>query len=551
VKVKSYYDVVIAGGGLSGLCLALQLKQRTSSIDILVLEKLNLPNPEAAHKVGESSVEAASYYFEDVLKVGDLLAEELPKFGLRFFMSSGDNSDIESRVECGPSHYLYFPSYQIDRGRFENGLANRAREAGVEIVDGCRVGNFRLGEDSHLVSLKTSGESKDVACRWLVDATGRASLLKKKLDLDHPNRHNVNAAWFRIDHAIDPDEWSSDLEWRGRLKESRRLSTNHFMGPGYWVWLIPLAKDRTSVGIVVDEGFYPFEEISSFPKALKWLDTHEPQCASVIKDHIDHRMDFRALKDYSHDVSQVYSADRWCLIGDAGNFVDPLYSPGSDFIGISNGFVSDLIGRDLAGEPIRTAIEVYDQSFRSLSRTYLATYHRQYSLMGYPLIMITKIVWDFAMYWGGIALLFCSNKFCDREFMERVNPLLQEFAFMNLGMQALFRKWAQSSEGTNHQVGSFVDYSEIEFLAELNRRLTLEYEDEALIAQLSQNLVLANELKLEITSEASRSSNLFFVDDVRPATGHLKAMFETLRGRTSPVESDLESKPEDSFSRID
>ena len=122
---------------------------------------------------------------------------------------------------------------------------------------------------------------------------------------------------------------------------------------------------------------------------------------------------------------------------------------------------------------------------------------------------------------------------------------------MNLGMQALFRKWAQSSEGTNHQVGSFVDYSEIEFLAELNRRLTLEYEDEALIAQLSQNLVLANELKLEITSEASRSSNLFFVDDVRPATGHLKAMFETLRGRTSPVESDLESKPEDSFSRID
>ncbi len=84
MKIKGHYDVVIAGGGLAGLCLALQLKQRMTSIDILVAEKLTLPNQEAAHKVGESSVEAASHYFQDVLDIGDLLAQELPKFGLRF-----------------------------------------------------------------------------------------------------------------------------------------------------------------------------------------------------------------------------------------------------------------------------------------------------------------------------------------------------------------------------------------------------------------------------------------------------------------------------------
>jgi len=249
-------------------------------------------------------------------------------------------------------------------------------------------------------------------------------------------------------------------------------------------------------------------------------------------------MDFRALKDYSSDVKQVYnSSDRWCLIGDAGNFVDPLYSPGSDFIGIANGFACDLISRDLGGESIDTLTKVYDQSFRSLSRTYLATYQRQYPLMGYARIMTAKIVWDFVMYWGGVALLFRCNKLCDAAFMERVNPLLQEFAYTNIGMQAFFRKWARASEGGDPQPGSFVDYSEIEFLADLNQRLTLEHEDEAVVAQLARNLELANELKLEITAEASLTSKLVLKNEVRPSTGHLTAMFETLRGHPTTIEA--------------
>ena len=55
--MKPQHDVVIAGGGLAGLTLALQLKQRFADLDILVLERQRHPVPEAAHKVGESSVE--------------------------------------------------------------------------------------------------------------------------------------------------------------------------------------------------------------------------------------------------------------------------------------------------------------------------------------------------------------------------------------------------------------------------------------------------------------------------------------------------------------
>ena len=61
------YDVLIMGGGLSGLTLAIQLKRKIENIRILIAEKASYPMPEAAHKVGESSVEIASYYFMIVL----------------------------------------------------------------------------------------------------------------------------------------------------------------------------------------------------------------------------------------------------------------------------------------------------------------------------------------------------------------------------------------------------------------------------------------------------------------------------------------------------
>ena len=52
---SNLYDVVILGGGLSGLTLALQIKKMRSTARIVVIEKQQHPVPEAAHKVGEST----------------------------------------------------------------------------------------------------------------------------------------------------------------------------------------------------------------------------------------------------------------------------------------------------------------------------------------------------------------------------------------------------------------------------------------------------------------------------------------------------------------
>ncbi len=94
-------DVRILGGGLAGLTMALQLKQRLPELDVLVLERRSHPVPEACRKVDESSVEIGAHYFENVLGLKQHLVEaQLKKFGFRFFFSEG-RRDIEAVTEVG------------------------------------------------------------------------------------------------------------------------------------------------------------------------------------------------------------------------------------------------------------------------------------------------------------------------------------------------------------------------------------------------------------------------------------------------------------------
>ena len=99
------------------------------------------------------------------------------------------------------------------------------------------------------------------------------------------------------------------------------------MGRGYWVWLIPLGSGSTSVGIVADEPLHPFNQINRFDRAIDWLRNYEPQCAEVVERHRDKVQDFLALKHYAYGCKRVFSPDRWMLLGEAGVFTDPFYSP--------------------------------------------------------------------------------------------------------------------------------------------------------------------------------------------------------------------------------
>ena len=187
---------------------------------------------------------------------------------------------------------------------------------------------------------KTQGATHEVHSRWIVDASGRRAFLKRQLGLAKDSPHIANAVWFRFSKHIKIDDWFNSPSWGEGYggTTTRWYSTNHLMGQGYWVWLIPLASGATSVGIVASEDYHSLSDLNSFEKATAWLEKFEPQCAEFVKGHREYLQDFRAIKHYSVECKQVFSAQRWGITGEAGFFHDPFYSPGSDFIAISNTF---------------------------------------------------------------------------------------------------------------------------------------------------------------------------------------------------------------------
>src|SRR5205823_5405191 len=94
-----------------------------------------------------------------------------------------------------------------------------------------------------------------------------------------------------------------------------------------------------------------------------------------------------------------------------GISLDPLYSPGSDLIAIGNGLICDLITRDLKGEDIRSRATIHDSLFLSLASIWINIYEQQYVLMGNAQIMVAKIIWDTAFYWGVFGLLYFHDAF--------------------------------------------------------------------------------------------------------------------------------------------
>jgi 2-polyprenyl-6-methoxyphenol hydroxylase-like FAD-dependent oxidoreductase len=543
------YDVAILGGGMAGLTLAWQLKNIRPATRILVVDKQSYPVPEAAYKVGESTVEIAAYYLRDVLGLKDYVqTQHLRKFGLRMFFSANGNQDITRRVEYGQIAEAPLPSYQLDRGRLENFLSSELPHRGITFLDDCKVQQVALQpqSDAHRLEVLHKGNKASFQARWIVDASGRSSLLKRQLGLAKKVGHHANAVWFRVGYPIDINQWSSDPEWQTRITHGeRRLSTNHLMGPGYWVWVIPLASGSTSIGIVSDASMHSFEEMNLFERALDWLHKHEPQCAQAVEEHRDKIQDFRVMKDYSYSCEQVYSEERWCLTGEAAVAVDPLYSSGGDLIAIGNGLVCDLITRDLAGEDIEDRATAHNQIFLILADVWLVAYEKQYPIMGNSQVMVAKVIWDTVIYWAFPGLLYFHDKF--RNLSESPGAALNLYRCWNLHsrVQAFFREW--HAIDYSDAADTFADpYSLLDFLVDLHNGMAAGLPDDKLEAQFATNVRLLEHLAGQLVTTvietlADRSENEAVLSQIQrwQAEPFLVELIDIYREeeKTNPIDS--------------
>lgn len=504
------HEVVVMGGGLAGLSLAVQLKRRDPGIDVLVAERAAHPPPVAAHKVGESTVEGGAHYYREVLGLGPYLeVEQLPKSGLRWFFSDGRNTDIARRVEYGARARLIVDSHQLDRGTLEAKLGEDAREAGVEFLDRCKVRDVALGDREHTVRLKRGGGETEVRARWVVDATGRFGLLKRKLGLAEPVHHKANAAWFRLPVKIDLEDWSSDAAWRARLEPyryddgreetMRYLSTNHLTGPGYWLWFIPLHGDYTSVGIVVDDGMYPVGEINSLDKAMAWIEEHEPQAYSVLEPLRDEVLDFLFLRHYAHGCKRVYSPQRWCITGVAGFFHDPLFSFGSDMIGVSNTFVTDLIARDHAGEDVAGRAELYNQIFlEKWARPVFSVFDDKYPLMGNPYVFTTYVHFTTLWYWSINCSVLIHGKVTDLETLAMLDEESERATRLLRVMESFFVDWHRAVGDDASMSDYYVPFCGHEFMQRTHAYLNEQPDNEQFVRNFRAKLANLEQLATEI-----------------------------------------------------
>ncbi|HET9835931.1 MAG TPA: tryptophan 7-halogenase, partial [Rhodanobacteraceae bacterium] len=458
-------------------------------------------------------------YFSNVLGLREHLdSQQVRKFGFRFFFSEG-RDDLDGVTELGVSRVLPTPSWQLDRGVFENFLAARARERGIAFEDGCTVRAITpgCGEDLHEVRCERGGEMRTLRARWLVDASGRAGLLKRQFDLAEDNGHAICAAWFRLDTKLELDAWGG-AAWRARCEPPERWrSTNHLCGPGYWVWLIPLSHGAHSVGIVADPAVHPIETMNSFERALEWLHAHQPALAHAVDRERDKLLDFAFMRRISYGCKQVFSADRWALTGEAGVFLDPFYSPGSDFIAMGNRYIVELIARDLAGQTLAAHAEIFQGLYFSFYRNMLSLYQGQYALFGNAQVMPVKVTWDYTYYWGVLCALGIDGRMTDLSLLSALRPQLEAAQQLNLTMQAFFRDWHAQGNGANPPV--LLDQQELEWFARLNAELHDRLDDTQARERLRRNIELLHALAGTIADVVAAQCPGLDVSALREAAG--------------------------------
>ena len=376
---------------------------------------------DAAHKVGESSVEIGAHYFSQVLglKAAPARARSCKKFGFRFFFSEG-RRDIDAVTEIGASRFLSVPSYQIDRGIFENFLGEEARAArrrASSTARGSATSSWPRRRDEHRIDWTVAGGER---------ARGAHALAGRCLRPRRPAQAQARPG--RAERATTPTPSGSASAtasrsttgpttpaWRARCEPPARwLSTNHLVGAGYWVWLIPLASGSHSVGIVADAG-----------AASAGDDEHLRQGDGLARDAPAAPVRRRSTASAtccrtSPSSATSRTAASRCSRASAGR--SPARPGCSSTRSIRRAATSSPSATPTspswsratapAGRSRRTR-SIYDQIFHSFYESTLPLYTGQYPIFGDPEVLPVKVIWDYTYYWGVLSQFFFQRRLAD------------------------------------------------------------------------------------------------------------------------------------------
>lgn len=301
------YDVLVIGAGPAGSAAA--IRACAAGLSVLVVEKSTFPR----FRIGESLLPQGNNLLRELgvwSKIEN--AGFIEKLGARFL--TGEGSAEKAVVFSNGLIEGLDKTYQVERSRFDALLLDHAGETGATVRTNATVRAVTESADGCRVEIDSGGSVSSVNSRWIVDASGRdqffPSELKAVLDpATSPRRVAIYNHFTGVERAPGPAGGDTVIV---------RLD-------GGWFWIIPLDAIRTSVGLVTTVadlkagGRTPADHFNH-------ILGQAPRLRALMQGSIP-LLDFHVTADYGYYRRQLAS-ERMVLVGDAGGFIDPIFSSG-------------------------------------------------------------------------------------------------------------------------------------------------------------------------------------------------------------------------------
>ena len=328
----SQFDVVIIGAGPSGSVSASLLKKQ--GLNVCVLEKQHFPR----FVIGESLLP----YCMDILAEAELVdavhAEPSFQFKNGAAFTWGNRNtffDFTDKFTAGPG-----TTYQVRRGIFDKILIDETAKKGVEVRFGHEVLALDNSGDDAVLNVRTEqGEEYQLRAKFVLDASGYGRVLPRLLDLETPSHLPARIAHFTHidDNITDP-----------AFDRNKILITTHPEHRDVWLWTIPFADNRCSIGVVG----LPETLAGNSETVLKKFALECPMLKRILVNaNWDNEFPYRNIQGYSANVKALHGK-HFALLGNAAEFLDPVFSSGVTIALHSARLASRLIPRQLKGEQV-------------------------------------------------------------------------------------------------------------------------------------------------------------------------------------------------------
>lgn len=326
-------EVLIIGAGPAGSVAAAMLRQQGRQV--LILEREQFPR----FSIGESLLPQSMEYIQAAGLLKDVVEAGFQYKNGAAFVRGERQTEFDFRDKFSPG---WGTTYQVQRANFDDVLARGAERLGAQLRFQHEVLAVEPGEQPRVAVRSPEGEEYVVEADFLLDASGFGRLLPRLLKLESPSNFPVRGAIFT--HVRDHIGHDAGFD------RNKILITTHPEHVDVWYWTIPFSNGTCSLGVVAELDFLKRYEGSDLQR-LQTLVGEDPNLSRLLAQAEWGVMPVRQITGYSANVSSLWGPG-YALLGNAGEFLDPVFSSGVTIAFRSAELAAQCLARKYAGETV-------------------------------------------------------------------------------------------------------------------------------------------------------------------------------------------------------